>query len=75
MMLWFSLQSIISWFPVHSIFQVELEEGELEDDADSREEAEDDQDSDEELGGSLPGNFFSILFMNDRGNIPDDIIA
>ncbi|XBI98519.1 hypothetical protein VPH35_018749 [Triticum aestivum] len=33
---------------------VELEEGELEDDADSREEEEDDQDSDEELGGSLP---------------------
>ncbi|KAF7006339.1 hypothetical protein CFC21_021388 [Triticum aestivum] len=33
---------------------VELEEGELEDDADSQEEAEDDQDSDEELGGSLP---------------------
>ncbi|KAM3372526.1 hypothetical protein ACQJBY_019425 [Aegilops geniculata] len=33
---------------------VDLEEGELEDDANSWEEQVDDQDSDEELGGSLP---------------------
>ncbi|EMS63843.1 hypothetical protein TRIUR3_19600 [Triticum urartu] len=46
------LCSVNSWY--NRLKLVELEEGELEDDADSREEEEDDQDSDEELGGSLP---------------------
>ena len=54
---------------------MELEEGELGDDENSGEEEQDDQDSEGELGGSLPGNFLSILFMSDRGNIPDDVIS
>ena len=74
------LAKYFSCFPVHficdgrkclsykecsTIFQVELEEGELGDDENSGEEEQDDQDSEGELGGSLPGNFLSTLFMGD----------